>query len=63
MKLMDFSGRDWQQLAYQETGAGRPVILTHGHMTSGMYWVESGLAGRLAERGYRVIMPDMRAHG
>jgi len=63
MKLMDFSGRDGQQLAYQETGAGRPVILMHGHMTSGVHWVESGLAGRLAGRGYRVMMPDMRAHG
>ena len=25
--------------------------------------VKSGLAGRLAGRGYRVIMPDLRAHG
>jgi pimeloyl-ACP methyl ester carboxylesterase len=60
---MDFPGRDGARLAYSETGAGRPIVLFHGHMTRGAHWVESGLAGRLAERGYRVIMPDLRAHG
>lgn len=63
MELMDFLGRDGVRLAYQETGAGRPLILIHGHMAWGRHWVDSGLAGRLAERGYRVIMPDLRAHG
>jgi pimeloyl-ACP methyl ester carboxylesterase len=60
---VDFRGRDGVRLAYQETGEGRPLILIHGHMARGAHWVESGLAGRLAERGYRVIMPDLRAHG
>ena len=58
-----FSGRDEARLAYQETGQGRPLILIHGHMARGTHWVESGLAGSLAGRGYRVIMPDLRAHG
>jgi pimeloyl-ACP methyl ester carboxylesterase len=60
---MDFPGRDGARLAYQEAGAGRPLILIHGHMGRGSRWVESGFAGRLAARGYRVIMPDLRAHG
>jgi pimeloyl-ACP methyl ester carboxylesterase len=51
---MDYPGRDGVRLAYQETGEGRSVILVHGHMARGAHWVESGLAGRLAELGYRV---------
>jgi pimeloyl-ACP methyl ester carboxylesterase len=58
-----FSGRDGLQLAYQEVGAGRALVLFHGHQDRGSHWVESGLAGRLAGDGYRVIMPDLRAHG
>jgi pimeloyl-ACP methyl ester carboxylesterase len=60
---MDFPGRDGVRLAYQETGEGRPLILIHGHQDRGSHWIDSGLAGRLAGRGYRVIMPDLRAHG
>jgi pimeloyl-ACP methyl ester carboxylesterase len=63
MDFMNFRGRDGVALAYRETGAGRPLLLIHGHMARGAHWVESGLAGRLAGRGYRVIMPDLRAHG
>jgi pimeloyl-ACP methyl ester carboxylesterase len=60
---MDFYGLDGVRLAYQQIGAGRPLILFHGHQDRGSHWVDSGLAGRLAGRGYRVIMPDLRAHG
>jgi pimeloyl-ACP methyl ester carboxylesterase len=63
MGLMDFYGRDGLRLAYQEAGHGRPLVLIHGHQDRGAHWVDSGLAGRLAGRGYRVIMPDLRAHG
>jgi pimeloyl-ACP methyl ester carboxylesterase len=44
-------------------GQGRPLILIHGHMERGSRWADCGLAGRLARRGHRVIMPDLRAHG
>jgi pimeloyl-ACP methyl ester carboxylesterase len=60
---MDFPGRDGVRLAYQQIGAGRPLVLIHGHQERASVWVDSGLAGRLAGRGYRVIMPDLRAHG
>ena len=60
---MDFYGRDGIRLAYRELGAGRPLVLIHGHQDRGAHWVETGLARRLAGRGYRVIMPDLRAHG
>jgi pimeloyl-ACP methyl ester carboxylesterase len=60
---MDFHGKDGVRLAYQEAGEGRPLILIHGHQDRGSHWIDSGIAGRLAGRGYRVIMPDLRAHG
>jgi pimeloyl-ACP methyl ester carboxylesterase len=63
MGFVDFRGRDGVRLAYQETGEGRPLILIHGHQERGSRWVDSGFAGRLAARGRRVIMPDLRAHG
>jgi len=59
-----FPGRDGVQLAYRELGAGRPLILIHGYTgTATMTWVSTGLAGKFAERGFRVIMPDLRGHG
>jgi pimeloyl-ACP methyl ester carboxylesterase len=60
---MDFYGRDGARLAYTEAGGGRPLVLIHGHQDRGSHWTESGLAERLAGTGYRVIMPDLRAHG
>lgn len=63
MGFMEFRGMDGTRLAYQETGEGRPLVLIHGYMGRGAHWVKSGIARRLAERGHRVIMPDMRGHG
>ena len=60
---MDFPGRDGARLAYEEAGSGRPLIFIHGHQERGSCWVDSGLARRLAQRGHRVIMPDLRGHG
>lgn len=60
---MDYPGRDGVRLAYTEVGEGRPVILLHGHQERASIWTDSGLAGRLAARGHRVILPDLRAHG
>ena len=59
-----FQGRDGLELAYQEVGAGRTLILLHGFTgTAKASWVDSGLAERLAGLGYRVVLPDMRGHG
>lgn len=51
------------QLAWRETGAGRPVVLLHGLLGNGALLAESGPARALAARGYRVILPDLRGHG
>jgi len=59
-----FPGHDGAELAYRELGQGRPVILIHGYLSNAtVNWVDSGIAGRIAARGYRVIMPDLRGHG
>jgi pimeloyl-ACP methyl ester carboxylesterase len=62
--VQHFFGRDGQRLAYRELGQGRPLVLIHGYFsTATVNWLKYGHAARMAERGYRVIMPDLRAHG
>jgi pimeloyl-ACP methyl ester carboxylesterase len=52
------------QLAYHELGEGRPVVLLHGLFSDAeMNWIKFGHAARIAAEGFRVIMPDLRAHG
>ena len=63
MDVSWFSGRDGVRLAYRDTGAGRPLILLHGIMGTGEHWLDGGPGGTLADQGFRVILPDFRAHG
>ena len=59
-----FEATDGIQLAVHETGEGRPLILIHGYFSDAeTNWIKFGHAALLAEAGYRVIMPDLRAHG
>jgi pimeloyl-ACP methyl ester carboxylesterase len=58
-----FHGRDGVRLAYRELGEGRPLLLIHGYLSTAMTMIRGGLAGRIAGRGYRVVMPDLRGHG
>jgi pimeloyl-ACP methyl ester carboxylesterase len=63
MDTSRFAGRDGAQLAYRETGSGRPLILLHGFMGTGSDWLSRGPAAMLAEEGFRVVLPDLRGHG
>ena len=55
---------DGVELAYHELGEGRPVVLLHGLFSdANVNWIKFGQAARIASRGFRVIMPDLRAHG
>ena len=55
---------DGVRLGYREIGAGRPVVLVHGLFSDGVTnWIKFGAAEAVASRGFRVIMPDLRAHG
>jgi len=57
-------GFDGAALNLVEMGEGRPVMLLHGLFSSGeMNWRRYGAAAEIASAGYRVIMPDFRAHG
>jgi pimeloyl-ACP methyl ester carboxylesterase len=45
-------------------GRGKPIILLHGFFSNAdTNWIKFGHAETIAARGYRVIMPDLRAHG
>ena len=43
------------------SGRGRPLILIHGYLSTAM--AMAVIAGKIAGRGYRVILPDLRGHG
>ena len=59
-----WTASDGIELAYHEVGEGRPVILLHGLFSDAqMNWIKFGHADRIAREGFRVIMPDLRAHG
>jgi pimeloyl-ACP methyl ester carboxylesterase len=59
-----FQARDGARLAYRELGEGRPLVLIHGFFSTAMVnWVRYGHAERIAAKGFRVIMPDLRGHG
>src|SRR4029434_6206713 len=67
--MTDVTTHNWTtsdgiRLAWREMGEGRPVILLHGLFSDAqMNWIKFGTAGRIAAEGFRVIMPDLRAHG
>jgi pimeloyl-ACP methyl ester carboxylesterase len=53
----------WHELG-PETGDARPVVLLHGLFSDAFTnWLRYGHAAAIAARGFRVIMPDLRAHG
>jgi pimeloyl-ACP methyl ester carboxylesterase len=59
-----WTASDGVKLAFRELGRGRPVILLHGLFSdANMNWIKFGTADRVAREGFRVIMPDLRAHG
>jgi pimeloyl-ACP methyl ester carboxylesterase len=57
-----FTGRDGAELAFRQTGSGRPLILLHGFMGAGSHTL-AGWGGTLARSGRRIITPDFRGHG
>ncbi len=60
----EFIASDGARLVWHELGEGRPVLLLHGLFSDAeTNWIKFGHAAELAKRGFRVIMPDLRAHG
>lgn len=59
-----FDAPDGARLAWHEFGEGRPVVLLHGLFSDAKTnWLKFGHAATIAGAGFRVIMPDLRAHG
>src|SRR3954447_23646798 len=59
-----WTASDGVELVWRETGSGRSVILLHGLFSdANVNWIKFGHAARIAAEGFRVIMPDLRAHG
>ena len=59
-----WNASDGVELAWRELGRGRAVILLHGLFSdANINWIKFGTADRIASDGFRVIMPDLRAHG
>jgi len=59
-----WTASDGVGLAWRELGEGRPVVLVHGLFSDGVTnWIKFGAAARMADANFRVIMPDLRAHG
>lgn len=59
-----FDSFDGTRLAWREMGVGRPVVMIHGYFSNAtVNWIKYGHAARIAAAGFRVVMPDLRAHG
>ena len=64
MSSWNFPSFDGVNLKIHEEGEGRPVILIHGLFSNAQTnWIKFGHSEALAAAGFRVMMPDLRAHG
>ena len=64
MQSQTFKATDGISIHVRAMGEGRPVILLHGYFSEAdTNWIKYGHAALLAEAGFHVIMPDLRAHG
>ncbi len=66
VRTRTLAGFDGAALAVHEVGdaGARPLLLLHGLFSSAeVNWIKYGHAACLAEAGFCVIMPDLRAHG
>lgn len=64
MQTQTFESFDGTMLAWRELGEGRPLVLIHGYFSDAdTNWIKYGTAAKLVAAGFRVIMPDLRAHG
>jgi hypothetical protein len=62
--LNRFASFDGTELAWHEAGEGRPVVLLHGLFSNAQTnWIRYGHAKLLVNNNFRVVMPDLRAHG
>lgn len=58
-----FTSFDGVDIAYTDQGVGSPILLVHGFLNSGRSWQNTQIEKDLQEKGYRVIVPDLRGTG
>ena len=64
MTRHQWTASDGVDLVWDELGDERAVILLHGLFSNAeVNWIKFGHAAAIAARGFRVIMPHLRAHG
>ncbi|MEW9922099.1 alpha/beta fold hydrolase [Marimonas sp. MJW-29] len=62
MRTCLLNTKDGEELVYNVTGTGRPVLLIHGVSMWSDMWTQNGVAGKLGDWA-KVIAPDLRGHG
>lgn len=62
-KYHTFASFDGTQIAYTDQGKGDAIILIHGFINDGNSWRNTILYKDLIDKGYRVIVPDLRGNG
>ncbi len=58
-----FESFDETKIAYSDEGTGEAVLLIHGFISNASSWKNTDLKKKLLEKGYRVIIPDLRGNG
>jgi pimeloyl-ACP methyl ester carboxylesterase len=58
-----FSSFDGVKIYYEVKGEGEPILLVHGFIANGQSWKRTALYHDLLDKGYKVIIPDMRGNG
>ena len=58
-----FSSFDGTKIYYETRGAGKPVLLVHGFISTSTSWKRGRLYYDLLNAGYKVIILDMRGNG
>lgn len=58
-----FKSFDQTKIAFTDEGKGVPIILIHGFISNGSSWNKTVIKTKLLEKGYRVIVPDLRGNG
>lgn len=58
-----FESFDGTKIAFSDEGSGNAIVLLHGFLNSGKSWENTKLKNDLLEKGYRVIVPDLRGCG
>lgn len=54
---------DHTKIYYESVGGGTPVVLVHGFIVNSQSWKKTALYADLVNKGYRVIIMDLRGNG